>query len=298
MARALVLGANGYAGRHLVSALTARGHEVTAAGLRPQSIDGHSPYLSFDIRRVESFPEKVADHDLVFFFCGLTGTSRSILEYQAFVETNDIGLLHLLDFLRKLSSRARVIFPSSRLVYAGQPGALPEDARLEAKTIYAASKIAGESYLAMHARCFDTPFTVLRICVVYGNEMGDRLSYGTLNHFLTCARNGRPVSVYGTGEQRRTFIHVCDLSRIIIEAATHPGTRNGIFNIGGADVLSIAEAAELIARRFGVATEFREWPALDAAVESGDTVFDDSRLSALLPLQYEVRFQDWVARLE
>ena len=236
---------------------------------------------------------------IVFLFAGRTGTLDGFDQPDEFLDSNERGLLHLLNLIRETGNTPRLVFPSTRLVYKGDHSrALPEEAPKECKTIYAMNKLAGESYLRMYRDVYDIPYTVFRICVPFGNSVSSVDSYGTMQHFIARATRGEDLTIFGDGEQRRTLIHAEDLARVILGASCLSGTRDGIYNVGGADVLTIAQIARAIAERFGVAVSSVPWPEAHLRIESGDTVFDDALLREHLTPSYGWTFERWLATIE
>ena len=299
MKSALVMGANGYLGRHIARRLKVAGYELTAAGRESVSRDAHENYLSLDFSDAEQVQMLDMEVDYIFFFAGLTGTSAGFEEYADYVASNDIALLNLLRHHQLSGSTARIIFPSSRLVYRGQKDVfLSEDAAKDPKTIYAQNKLSAENYLRLYQNRYQTPYTVFRICVPYGNSFDDSYSYGTIGFFLNRARNGENISLYGDGSQRRTFTHIDDICAVILDSLDDTGLLNPVFNIGGADHCSLADAAKLVARKYSVDVEFTPWPEEAALLESGDTIFDDSKLEKVSPYKYRYKLKDWLASLK
>ncbi|MEL6181967.1 MAG: NAD(P)-dependent oxidoreductase [Myxococcota bacterium] len=297
-----VIGANGYIGRHLVRALQGLGCAVVPVGHRPESIDHLPGYVPLDLRHLGSLPEPLKQVQVVYLCSGATGTLQGFTDYQRFIELNEVGLIELLTRLgeakQHLTGPRRVVLPSTRLVYRGVPNTpLSEEAELAPLSVYAVSKLAAERYLALFCRHLGLEFTITRICVPYGSAFPGALSYGTLLHFLRQAAQGGPLTVYGQGEQRRTLTHITDVAHMFGRAGLVAETANGIFNIGGPDVLSIREVADKIAARFDLRVVSRPWPKPSAALESGDTIFDASRLEAILGNTYTQRFEPWLERL-
>ena len=298
MKKALVMGANGYLGRHIAQRLESKGFELTTAGREPLSHDGHENYLSLDFSDADQLQMLNLEVDYVFFFAGLTGTSAGFTQYRDYVNANDIALLNLLRLHQLSGSTARIIFPSSRLVYRGQKGlALNEDASKDPKTIYAQNKLTAEAYLRMYHLRYGLDYTVFRICVPYGNRFDDSYSYGTIGFFLNKARSGEDIPLFGDGSQCRTFTHVDDICSLVLGSLDKPGIENSIYNIGGGDHLSLAEAAALVARKFSVNTRFVEWPEEARLLESGDTVFDGSRLEDIMAYSYQHKLRGWLDSL-
>jgi len=70
-----------------------------------------------------------------------------------------------------------------------------------------------------------------------------------------------------------------------------------VFNIAGPDVLSIREVAEKVAARYGISVKSVSWPEMSRKIESGDTIFDSSKLEKILGYQYQCHFDSWLANL-
>lgn len=196
---------------------------------------------------------------------------------------NESGLLIFIEALRKSGAKARILFPSTRLVYKGIAGLpLKEEAEKLPLTIYAVNKLSCECYLNAYRNAFGINYTVFRICIPYGSLMEGESSYGTIGFFEGNAKKGNPIFVYGDGSLMRTFTHVEDISRIMLQTALSDQTNGKIFNIGG-ETLSLLDAASVIAEKYAVPVRFQEWPADAATIESGDTIFDSSAIEKFAP---------------
>lgn len=289
--KCLVLGAGGYIGRHLAAALRAHGHQVVAAASRAGPAQSR-----VDIGEAQTLTRLDWAVDAVFLFAGVTGTTASFKDHAGYVKGNELGLLNVLESIRLSGHRPRLVFPSSRLVYKGSSQPLCETAELEAKTVYAANKIACEFHLRAFSNAFDIPHTIFRVCVPYGNSQGSEYSFGTVGNFIKQALETRRICVYGDGSLRRTFTHVDDLCNFVALASASGDFENETFNIPGHD-LSLFEAAQLIGARLGAAIVFMPWPAFDLRIESGSTVFDGSKLQARLPSVTARNMAQWAATI-
>ncbi len=266
MMRIALFGGNGYLGSQLVA-------YYAASGLICDVLD----MPSFDVTRSDCWGSfKPTDYSAILFFAGMTGTEKSFTDAERFLDVNEHGLLNLLIRLAPLGADApKVIFPSSRLVYKGSDCPLTEDAPKEAKTVYAANKLACEYLLqAYHVR-YGLPFAVVRICVPYGNIVSANYSYGTIGFFLKQAEAGGPITLYGDGSLRRTFTHVADICLAVERLIRSDAT--GIFNIGGQD-FSLLDSAKIVAQRRQVEISFVPWPQDALSLESGSTIFDSNLL--------------------
>lgn len=291
-----VFGCNGYLGQHLVHYLCKeKGVVPTGFDLQECYVgsDGIT-YRTMDITKPADVQMLEEDFDTIYYFTGLTGTDLSFERYELFVNVNEIGLLHLLNHLRAFSKMPKIIFPSTRLVYKGVEGVpLVEEAEKEFKTIYASSKYNGEQYLEMYRNLFGVDYTVFRVCVPYGNLVAGALSYGTVGFFLGKARKGEDISLFGDGGLRRTFTHVWDVCRQMVEVAALPESSGRVLNIEG-ETFSLKEAAALIAGKYGVRLQFASWPDNALKLESGDTIFDGGRIRALFPQTLTYSFEKWI----
>lgn len=296
IAKSIVIGSNGYLGRHMADRLSAMGFENSNYDIHSAPSPGVENYKPLDLTDREQFCRLDPGVDYLFLFAGLTGTAEGFDRYHEFVNVNEIGLLNLLDWVRQTGCRARIVFPSTRLVYRGSNRPLREADPCEAKTIYAAGKLNAEKLLQVYHNAFGIEYTVFRICVPYGSVLDGPRSYGTLGFFLRQAESGRDISLFGDGQIRRTFTHVSDICSSIMRAVVCDGSRNEIVNIGGED-LSLLKVAEQVADKYGVSVQFVGWPEMALKLESGSTVFCDSKLQSLVPCRYEFSIKSWLEGL-
>lgn len=276
--RCAVIGANGYIGKHLSYYLKNRGIKSDLYDIHPIEAEN---YRIVDLTSLESVASIDLNVDYIFLFAGLTGTYAGFDNYIKFNSINEIGLLNLLDAIRKSNFRPKIVFPSTRLVYKGIDKALNEDDEKETKTIYAVNKLACEGMLQAYKQSFDIPYTIFRVCVPYGNLLSSDYSFGTIGFFIKQVTAGKNITLYGGGDIKRTFTHMEDLCYQIIEGAFSEKSNGQIYNIGG-ETLSLKEAANLIAKHYGKSIETIEWPEKDLLIESGHTFFDDTKIRTLL----------------
>lgn len=294
-----VLGANGYIGRHLVHFLNKRGFTIFAYGQNEgphPNLPSNVSYSKFDITQVESIESVRLDVDFVFVFSGKTGTKVSFDQYQLFTEVNEIGLLHVLNHVSKLDKKPHIVFPSSRLVYKGSEFPLKEEAEKEAKTIYAANKLNCERFLETYKQQFNIPYTTFRICVPYGNLFDNNFSYGTIGFFLSQAKQGHAITLFGDGNLKRTFTHIESLCFQIIETLLHGNNHDSVYNIGGEN-MSLCDAAMNIALTLKTKVEFKDWPEDDLKIESGSTHFNSALIQNVIGENKTITYKEWVSQL-
>lgn len=273
-----IIGGKGYIGKHLDFYLQQR----NLVSMIYDVWDSDEPnYKKIDITNPESVATINLNVDYIFMFAGLTGTYAGFDKYETYNAINEIGLLNLLDAIRKSEYRPKVIFPSTRLVYKGLDKALKEGDEKETKTIYAVNKLACEGLLQAYKASFDIPYSVFRICIPYGNLLSTDYSFGTVGFFIKMAKAGKDITLYGGGTIKRTFTHMEDLCYQVVEGAFNPDSNGEIYNIGG-ETFSLRDAAEIIAAKFGTNVVDIPWPERDLRIESDHTYFDDTKIRTLL----------------
>jgi dTDP-L-rhamnose 4-epimerase len=148
-----------------------------------------------------------------------------------------------------------------------QPVSVPEDARLEPRNVYAATKLHQEHLCKAFAREHrDVSLTVLRYHNVYGPRMPRNTPYaGVASIFRSAYERGEPPEVYDDGGQLRDFVHVRDIARANLLALT--ANRGGTFNVATGEPRTVLDMAEELARAFGPAVP---GPKVTGAWRAGD----------------------------
>ncbi len=273
--KAAIIGANGYIGRHISYYLRRTGWYVSCYDVSGPDC------VNVDMTDRLSVEKIDFDVDTIFMFAGLTGTYAGFDKYETYVNINEITLLNLLNAIRLSPFRPRIVFPSSRLVYKDVEYALRENDEKETKTIYAVNKLACEGYLYAYSNSFEIPFTIVRICVPFGNLLGNDYSFGTLGFMIRQAQTKKEITLYGTGKVRRTFTSMGDLCKQIVNIATSSEGINDVYNIGGV-TYSLVDVADVVAQRYGAKLSFVDYPTRDLLIESGSTFFDSSKIEGII----------------
>lgn len=298
MRRIAILGANGYIARNLIFVLKRDYYDfkLSLYGIEDTQVDGYVNYTKVDMTDKEEVKKINFSSDIIFMFVGRTGSVNGFEQYDSFIDINERSLLNLLTEYRRTESNARIIFPSTRLVYKGKLSAQKESSEKEFKTIYAINKYACEQYLEQFHRAYGIQYSIFRICIPYGTLIPQASSYGTAEFMLSKATKGENITLYGDGSVRRTLTNIEDLCITLIEGALSEQCANDVFNIGGEDY-SLKEMAELIAQKYGVEVDYVHWPDIAMKIESGNTVFDSEKLDRIIGALTKSKFTDWLKRL-
>lgn len=285
MHKALVTGGAGFIGSHLVDGLVTQGefdqivvYDNLQSG-RLENIGAHVSsgvvrFVEGDVRDAGSLKTAMAGAMVVFHLAGqasVVGASRDV-EY-AFT-TNVIGTFNVLSMVKQCSVR-RVAFTSSREVY-GEPASLPvpEDAPLQAKNTYGATKIAAEMACRTCSQN-GLDVAVLRVANAYGSRDHGRV----IPLFVEHALRGEPLVIYG-GQQVIDFVWVGDVVDVLIYVATCDDPPRSSINVGSGAGTGIVALAERVLDLTGSPSTIQIVPPRD--IEVVRFVADTQRLRALM----------------
>jgi len=275
--RAIVTGGAGFIGSHVVDALLARGDEVHVVDNLSTGTTGNlaaGAYLyELDIRdaALEQLAERLQP-EVVFHLAAQADVGTSVERPTFDAEVNVVGTVRVLESAR--AAGARVVFTSSGgAIYGECERPAREDDEPRPLSPYAASKLAGEEYLATWNRLYGAGHVSCRLANVYGSRQIPALEGGVVAIFLDRLRDGQETEIFGDGNQTRDFVYVGDVVRALLAAAA--SSAGGVFNVGSGVATSVRELHRLCAETAGIEQE----PRL-AAARPGDlqhSVIDSSR---------------------
>jgi UDP-glucose 4-epimerase len=255
--RAIVTGGAGFIGSHLVDALIARGSDVDvvdnlATGSR-ENVPPDAELHELDIRdeALEPLAARLRP-DVVFHLAAQADVGTSV-ERPAFdAEVNVVGTVRVLEAAR--AAGARVVFTSTGGAIYGEcerPAREADEPR--PLSPYAASKLAGEGYLATWNRLHNGDRVACRLANVYGPRQLPTLEGGVIAIFLDRLRDGGRVEIFGDGNQTRDFVFVEDVVEALLAAAS--ASHGGVYNVGTGVATSVADLYRLCAETAGVEQE-------------------------------------------
>ncbi|AHG02299.1 UDP-glucose 4-epimerase (plasmid) [Halostagnicola larsenii XH-48] len=242
----LVTGGAGFVGSHLVDALAAdndvRVLDDFSSGHRANLPDDVT-VIEGDIRDPIALQQAARGVDLIFHEAALVSVTQSVDEPWTSNQTNLDATLLVLEQARQ--EDARVVLASSAAIY-GHPAELPVSERTppDPTSPYGIQKLAIDQYARLYDELYGLPTVVLRYFNVYGPRQQGPYS-GVISTFLEQARSGAPLTIDGDGEQTRDFVHVNDVVRANLLAATTDRTGTA-FNIGTGRSTTILELAKLV----------------------------------------------------
>ncbi|MPY93252.1 MAG: NAD-dependent epimerase/dehydratase family protein [Acidimicrobiia bacterium] len=289
--RALVTGAAGFAGRHLVEHLRASGDEVEAVGHE----DGP------DLLDAEGWASLVARHrpEVLYHLAGQTSVAASWEDPRDTFRVNAEGTLVVL--LAAASAQVgRVLVVSSSDVYgpvAEDQLPLREEAPLRPATPYGASKAAAEQLCVQAGVGFGLDVLRARAFNHTGPGQDARFVAAALaTRVAEAERDGRERIVVGNLAARREFTDVRDVVRAYRLLVQH-GAPGGLYNVCSGRDTSIADLAELLVSLSGRPLRLDVDPALVRPVEVPALRGDAARLEAATGWRPAIPFEDTLAAL-
>ena len=247
--KTIVTGGAGFIGSNLVDALIANGNDVTilddlSTGNR-KNINPGARFLQFDLsKNPKTLIGLLRGTDVIFHCAAIP----RIPVAQADPVKTDMANVHGTISLYTAAVAAgvkKIVYSSSSSVYGKYSGKATELWTPNPINFYALQKLTGERYAELMCRYHKISITCLRYFNVYGNRMTAE-GYGTvIGKFLQAKKDGKPLTIYGTGEQLRDFTHVSDVVCANLLAAQKADGFN-IYNIGVGLPISISYIAKNI----------------------------------------------------
>jgi dTDP-L-rhamnose 4-epimerase len=238
-----------------------------------------------DVRRVGDWCRALDGVDAVCHHAAKVGLGVDFADVADYVADNDAGTAAGLLALHRTCFDGRLVLASSMVVYgegryrcpahgiaaararepadlaAGrfdppcptcgrslEPEPVPEEAPLDPRNVYAATKLHQEHLCFTFGRAAGVPVTALRYHNVYGPRMPKDTPYaGVASIFLSALAAGRAPEVFEDGRQRRDFVHVRDVARANVLALTRDPAPNGAFNVASGEPRTVGEMATALA---------------------------------------------------
>lgn len=249
--RALVTGGSGFIGSHLVDELIEQGHEVCVIDDRSADAEQFyqnekAVYVKQDISNYHRTRVFYSNVDVVFHLAAESRIGPAIENPIAAVQKNVQGTCTVLQCAREGGVK-KVIYSSTSSGYGNNTFPNIETQPDDCLNPYSVTKVAGEKLCKMYTELFGLKTITFRYFNVYGDRAPRRGQYApVIGIFYRQKAAGEALTIVGDGEQRRDFVHVSDVVRANIAAATidvDDKSYGKVYNVGSGKNYSVNQIA-------------------------------------------------------
>jgi len=288
----LVTGGNGFIGRYVTEELLHRDYHVAVLDTRYREPEPGAQLVLGDIRDATSVTEAVAHADGVIHLAGVLGTQETISNPHPAAETNILGGLNILE------ACAQYDVPLVNIAVGNY----------WMNNTYSITKNTVERFVEMFVRFRGSRMSVVRALNAYGPRQVAAAPYGPskvrkiMPSFICRALDGKPIEIYGDGEQVMDMIYVTDVAKILVRALekTEEHGPQGTLEAGTGVVTTVNDIAAHVAgevrHQTGIDVEITHLPMRPGEDERSVVLGDPTTLmkigiapDSLVPLATGVR---------
>lgn len=296
----LISGGAGFLGSWLVEVLISANADVTCvdnlATGKISNLGNVSEKSNFHFQDISISDFKTNEkYDLIFHLASRASPDEYQLHPIETLESNSIGTKILLELAQK--NNAKLLFASTSEIY-GDAEIIPTPENYWGKvnpngirSCYDEGKRYGEALLAAYVRQKNVDARAVRIFNTFGPKIRFDGIYGrALPKFCVQALTNSSITVFGRGQQTRSFCYITDTIRGILKAITSQGTKGNFINIGNSEEITILQLAEMIKEKTNSSSKiiFRPLPEDDPKRRCPDI----AKAKALLNWEPKVSLQE------
>ena len=306
MGKYFVTGAAGFIASRVTEFLIKDGHTVVGVDnmndaydvrMKEYRLRNLQDLSGFTFHRLDISDKSILDKfktdkfDAVINLAARAGVRSSVENPWVYLESNVTGTLNMLELCRVTGTPKFLLASTSSIYGANPPYPTPETASSDRPLQpYSASKKGAEALAHAYHYLHDIDISVVRYFTVYGPAGRPDLA---LFRFTQWISEGRPVQVYGDGEQSRGFTYLDDIARGTIQALKPLGYE--IVNLGGHEVITINDLIVLVEEVVGKKAVVEYGPAVQADMRSNWA--DVTKAGEMLGWKPKVGLREGVERL-
>ena len=257
--KAFITGGAGFIGSNLTDRLLQNGHEVRVYDnlstgqlrfLDDAKNDERFSFIEGDLLDEDTLSKAMEGFQMVFHFAANADVRFGTDHPRRDLEQNTIATFNVLEAMRHQSIR-KIAFASTGSVY-GEAEVIPtpEDAPFPIQTsLYASSKLAGESLISSYCEGFDFQAWIFRFVSI----LGERYTHGhVFDFYKKLKRDPTRLEVLGNGKQRKSYLYVQDCIDSILLAIEKGQKKVNLFNLGVDGYCTVNDSIGWICEALGV----------------------------------------------
>ena len=289
--RVLVTGGAGFIGSRLVKKLSDAGHDVISVD---NAVDEkkfiEQDYCCLDLsnyKHLAKLRNIIDGVDIVYHLAAKKDLQASFNSAISYHNTNVVATLNLLELCRDAGVK-RFVLASTCAVYGetSATGIYKEKTATEPLNPYGLQKLTAEKYCQIYSKHHGVDCVSLR----YFNVFGTGTNEGVIPILLNQHKNKKDLTIFGTGEHSRDFVHVDDVVDATILAGEHNVEHNGdVFNVASGDCVSINEIA------FSICGTDKKIKRLPAQPEAAFVRGNISKIKRVLKWKPKTDVLDWLS---
>lgn len=291
----LITGGLGFIGSNLARRLVDLGAHVTLVdSLIPDyggnrfNLAGYADRLRLniaDVRDPYSVRALVQGQEVLFNLAGQVSHIDSMTDPMADLEINARAQLSILEACRHENPAIKVVYAGTRQQY-GKPHYLPLDEQhLQHPTdVNGVNKLAGEWYHIVYHTAYGLRTSSLRLTNTYGpRQLMKHNRQGFIGWFIRLAVEGKPIQLYGDGQQQRDLTFVDDVVDAFLRVGASDESNGQVYNLGGLHPITLYDLAHLIVELAGHGSVTTiPWPADRKQIDIGDVYSSYAKIEAAL----------------
>lgn len=253
----LITGGCGFIGSHLAETLVENGYGVRIlddlSNGKKEQIPKEAELIVGSITDPHIWPDVLKGISGVFHLAAIPSVVKSVEEWHASHMVNCGGTIQLFEEAREIP----IIYATTAAVY-GDAAELPIKESTPARPLspYAVDKLSCEMHAQLAWHLHQTKNIGFRIFNVFGARQDPRSPYsGVISIFLKQILQKKPLTIYGDGEQKRDFIYVKDVAKMLLKAMEQPFQGADVYNLCSGQEITINALADLMSQIANVKIE-------------------------------------------
>lgn len=279
----LITGGYGLIGSQLANSLIGNIFIVSRSKDKAKRVTVRAVEILKDINDLTLQDLEYASPDVIYHCASTVDNYHIQTNPYIDMETNIKGTIHLLELVKQLQKKPKVIYLSTFFVYGNvfeeDKWPINEQSRTDPLALYPATKLCAESIVKCYAKLYGFDYLICRLSNVYGEKEDPTIKKAAFNLLLQKAKRKETISIYDNGAFYRDYIHVDDVVSALMFLDNR--AKNDTFLIAYGKKVWFKDMIDFLVAKTGVQTTVVEPPPFHKVVGIRNFIADTSKLNAL-----------------